>query len=103
LLNVINTESGVSNIVNKVPGASVNVELAWSPDSKRIALNDKEGTKSKLKIISLDDGRIRDIETGLTDTYLYHLDWSRDGKRFAFCGLKGGDKEFWLMENFLPK
>ena len=103
LLNIINTESGVSNIVNKVPGASVNVEIAWSPDSKRIALNDKEGTKSKLKIISLGDGSIQDIETGLTDTYLYHLDWSRDGKRFVFCGLKGGEKEFWLMGNFLPK
>jgi Tol biopolymer transport system component len=103
LLNVINTESGVSNVVNKIPGASVNVEIAWSPDSKRIALNDKEGTKSKLKILSLDNGSIQDIETGLTDTYLYHLDWSRDGKRFVFCGLKGGEKEFWLMENFLPK
>jgi Tol biopolymer transport system component len=102
LLNVINMESGISNIVGKVPGATVNIEIAWSPDSKRIALNDKEGKGGKIKIISLDDGSMKDIETGLEDAYLYHLDWSRDGKRFVFCGLKGGDKEFWFVENFLP-
>lgn len=28
---------------------------------------------------------------------------SHDGKRFVFAGWKGGDKEFWLMENFLPE
>ena len=99
-LNVINMESGESNIVSKVPSASANVELAWSPDSRQIAFCDGEG--KVIKIISLKDGSIQDIETGLVDTYIYHLDWAPNGERFVFVGMAGGKKEFWLMENFLP-
>jgi len=100
LLNVINMENGESNTVGKVPSVHVNTEIAWSPDSKRIAFNNDEG--EGIKIMSLSDGSTEDIETGLVDVNIYHLDWSPDGKRFVFCGLKGGDRGFWLMENFLP-
>ncbi len=101
LLHVINMESGESTVVGKLPQATVNIEIAWSPDSKRIAFNDDEG--KVIKIISLGDGHIQDIETGLVATNIYHLDWSPDGKRFVFVGWKGGNKEFWLIENFLPE
>jgi Tol biopolymer transport system component len=101
LLHVINTRSGESSIVGKIPQAVSHTEIAWSPDCKRIALNDADG--KVIKVISLNDGSIEDIETGLVDTDIYHLDWSPDGKRFVFAGWKGGDKEFWLMENFLPE
>jgi Tol biopolymer transport system component len=100
-LNVINVSNGKSRIVGEVPAAGFNTELAWSPDSKRIAFNDRRG-KNVIKIISLDDGSIQDIETGLVDKIIYQLDWSPDGKRFVFVGWKSGDKEFWVMENFLP-
>ena len=100
LLNIINMETGESEPVGKVPAVHVNIEIAWSPDSKRIAFNDKEG--KSIKIMSLDDGSIQDIETGLVDTNIYHLDWSPDGKRFAFCGWKGGNREFWLLEDIPP-
>jgi Tol biopolymer transport system component len=101
MLNVINMESGESKIVTNVQQASAHTELAWSPDSKRIACNDGEG--KKIKIIQLDNGNIEDIETGLVDTNIYHLDWSPDGKRFVFGGWKGGGREFWWVENFLPE
>ena len=101
MLNVIHMESGESEIVEQLPGAHANIDLAWSPDSKRIAFNDSEG--KLIKIMSLDDGSIQDIETGLVDTQIYHLDWSPDGKRFAFCGFKGGDRGLWIIENFLPE
>ncbi len=98
-LNVINVENGTSRVVGEVPQVTVNIELAWSPDSRRIAFNDEEG--KLIKVMSVDDGSIQDIETGLVDVDIYHLDWSPDGKRFVFAGWKAGDKEFWLMENFL--
>jgi Tol biopolymer transport system component len=100
MLHVINVENGESNVVGEIPIVHVNIELAWSPDSKRIAFNDAEG--KVIKIISLDDGSIKDIETGLVDTNIYHLDWSPDGNRFVFGGWTGGDREFWWVENFLP-
>jgi Tol biopolymer transport system component len=100
-LHVINMESGASSVAEEVPQAGVHVEIAWSPDSKRIAFNDDKG--ELIKIMSIDDGSIQDIKTGLVDPYIFHLDWSPDGKRFVFCGAKGGDREFWLIENFLPK
>ena len=52
--------------------------------------------------MSLEDGSIEDIETGLLDVTIYHLDWSPNGERFVFGGWKGGDKEFWFLEDFLP-
>jgi len=100
-INVINVESGESTLLREIPQSTVNIEVAWSPDSKRIAFNDIEGGEV-IKIMSLDDGSIKDIETGLINTKIYHLDWSPDGKRFVFVGYKEGFKEFWLMEDFLP-
>lgn len=102
-LNVINVSNGESRIVGKIPTAysvHVNIELAWSPDSKRIAFNYKEG--KVIKVMSLSDGSIENINTGLVDITIYHLDWSPDSRRFVFSGY-GGNPEFWFMEDFLPK
>ena len=101
-LNTVNVENGKTRIVGEVQYVSVNVELAWSPDNKRIAFNDEIGGKV-IKIMNLDDGSIEDIYTGLVDITIHHLDWSPDGERFVFGGMKGGEAEFWLLEDFLPK
>lgn len=100
-INVVNIIDGKSRMVTEIPNSHVHIELAWSPDSKRIAFNDHEG--KVIKLMSLSDGSIEGIETNLVDVYIYHLDWSPDGERFVFAGMKGGKKEFWFMENFLPK
>ncbi|NQT97907.1 MAG: PD40 domain-containing protein [Candidatus Marinimicrobia bacterium] len=99
-LNVINVNTGKSRVVGKVPAAHFNIDLAWSPDNKRIAFNDKKG--KVIKVMSLDDGSIEDIKTNLGDVQIFQLDWSPDGKRFVFGGVKGGNTEFWFLENFLP-
>jgi Tol biopolymer transport system component len=101
LLNVFSMESGESEILGELPSGGANKELAWSPDSRRIAFIDKEG--KLIKIMSLDDGSIQDVETGLVNTQIYHLDWSHDGKRFLFAGFKGGERGLWMMEDFLLK
>ena len=98
-MNVINVFNGESRVVGEVP-AFGHIELAWSPDSKRIAFNEV-GIKA-IKVMSLSDGSIEDIKTGLVDAYIYHLDWSPDGERFVFGGATGGNKELWLMDGFLP-
>jgi len=99
-LNIIDVRTGESRVAGEVPAAIVNTEMAWSPDSKRIAFNDRDG--KVIKIMNLDDRSIKDIETGLVDVNIYHLDWSPDGERFVFGGWKGGNAEFWLLEDFLP-
>ena len=98
-LNLYDFDKKESRII-EVQVGTVNNELVWSPDSKRIAFNDAEG--KVIKIMNLDDGSVEDINTGLVDVNVYHLDWSPDGKRFVFGGYKGGEAEFWFMENFLP-
>jgi len=105
-LNVIPLDGGESRVVGKVKGIFINKELAWSPDSKRIAFNSSEYDSHELisngiKIISINDGNISDIETGLVDTQIYHLDWSPDGKKLVFAGYKDRGREFWVMEDFL--
>jgi Tol biopolymer transport system component len=105
-LKVISPEGGESRIIGKAQGIQVNKELAWSPDSKRIAFNTWLPTvamdETGIKVMSLEDGNVVDIKTDLVDTSIYHLDWSPDGKKLVFGGYKGGGREFWLMEDFLP-
>jgi Tol biopolymer transport system component len=77
-------------------------ELAWSPDSKRIAFNYNDDSDHGIKIMTLSDESVEDIETGLPDLdVIVHFDWSPDGNRFVFTGWKNGKKEFWLMEDFI--
>ncbi len=99
-LRVIPLAGGKSRVVGRTRGRSgMNTELAWSPDSKRIAFN----ADQKIKILSVDDGSTVDITPDLANIGIYHLDWSRDGERLVFAGYQdGGEPEFWMMENFLP-
>lgn len=97
-LKVIPVDGGEPRVVGKVKSIYANKEMAWSPDSKQIAFNEA----NVIKIVSLEDGNIVDIEPDLEDTEIYHLDWSPNGERLVFAGAKGGGLEFWLMENFLP-
>ncbi|MBN1361061.1 MAG: PD40 domain-containing protein, partial [Sedimentisphaerales bacterium] len=103
-LRLIPAEGGPSRLVGKVQATSgVNTELAWSPDSKRIALNGRLYEKV-IKIMSVDDGSTVDIVPNLVEpSSIWHLDWSRDGKQFVFAGGQGtADPELWMIENFLP-
>jgi Tol biopolymer transport system component len=97
-MNVIDVETGAIKVIGEVPNANVNIELAWSLDSRRIAFNDVK----VIKVMNVDDGKIEEIKTNLVDVDIWHLDWSPDGGQFVFSGGKGGNAEFWLLENFLP-
>lgn len=99
-INVVNVINGESRMIAEIPRCDAHMDLAWSPDSKRIAFNDNE--RKVVKIVSLSKGSIEDVKTNLVDVNIRHLDWSPDGERFVFAGMKGGDKELWFLEDFLP-
>ncbi len=100
-INVVNVINGELHMIAEIPKAYVHTDLAWSPDSKNIAFLDN---KSKVvKIVSLSEGSIEDVKTNLVDVKIYHLDWSLDGERFVFGGVKEGNFEFWFLEDFLSK
>ena len=101
-MNIINVDDGISRVVGEVSHFTVHTELAWSPDSRRIAFNDRINEGKVIKVMSVDDGSVKDIETSLVNSRIYHLDWSPDGKRFVFAGYQDGVPEFWLLEDFLP-
>jgi len=78
-------------------------ELAWSPNCKKIAFNYNDDGNSGIRVMTLSDGSVEEINTGLKDLdYIVHFDWAPDGERFVFTGWKNGKKEFWMMEDFLP-
>ncbi|MHA2237932.1 MAG: hypothetical protein ACXAB2_06150 [Candidatus Hodarchaeales archaeon] len=99
-LKIISVNDRDSRVVAKAQGVGIHNELAWSPDSKRIAFNGPEDMI--IKVISIKDGSIEDIETDLVDVNIYHFDWSPDGTKFVFAGYRGDNPEFWVMEDFLP-
>ena len=98
LMKIVDVADGTIRVIGEVPGANVNTELAWSPDSKRIAFNQN----NTIVVMDVSDGKTEEVKTGLADTDIWHLDWSSDGKQFVFFGMKGGKAEFWFMTNFLP-
>ena len=48
LLNIFDISNGISRVIGEVPMVFVNIELAWSPDSKRIAFNEMDGRGGKV-------------------------------------------------------
>ena len=100
-LKVYSLRERKSRAVTRVQGTVVNAELAWSPDSRRIAYNDSYLNTGPIKVVSLDDGIAEEVETNLVDTSICNLSWSPDGGKLAFMGWRGGGPELWLMEEFL--
>jgi Tol biopolymer transport system component len=98
-MNVIYLETGTNKVVREFPPTvNEHIELAWSPDSRQIALNGE-----KIHVVNIDNGSIENIETNLLDVIIFHIDWSPDGNNFVFGGLIMPKSEFWFMENFLPE
>ena len=101
-LKIISSKGdGKSRVIGKKRPQHPGIQFAWSPDSKHIAFVGPDG--QIIKVISLDNGSIVSIQTGLTESTIGdQLDWSPDGERFVFVGGTGESNELWLMENFLP-
>ena len=84
------------------PGDMSQLEMAWSPDGKRLAYAFGERVGTRLWTVALEGGEPSEVKTGLSDVMPTKLDWSPDGKTIAFTGYEGGDYQLWLMEDFLP-
>lgn len=75
-------------------------QLAYSPDGSKIAHN----AGGKIWINQLDGGVPEELRTGLPkDVRLSEFGWSPDGEKIAFFASIGGEAEFWLISDFLPK
>ena len=99
-IKTIPVEGGKSEMLVAEVKSGGHSQLAYSPDGSKIAHN----ARGKIWITSLDGGEPQELSTGLPkDAWLSEFSWSPDGEKIAFIALIGGEEEFWLIENFLPK
>lgn len=75
-------------------------QLAYCPDGSKIAHN----AAGKIWITPLNGGESEELRTGLPEgAKLSEFGWSPDGEKIAFIASIGGEKELWLIDNFLPE
>ncbi len=75
-------------------------DLAWSPDGAKIAYSGS----GRIRIALVGGGAPEELRTGLPDgTSHGAFSWSPDGEKIAFVGWIGGEAEFWLISEFLPR
>jgi Tol biopolymer transport system component len=74
-------------------------DLAWSPDGDKIAFSGG----GEIWVASV-GGEPEELRTGLPEgTRLGTFDWSPDGEKIVFVAVMGGEPEFWLVSDFLPR
>lgn len=99
-IKTIPVEGGEPEVLVAEVKSGRHSQLAYSPDGSKIAHN----AGGKIWITSLGRGKPEELRTGLPkNAKLSEFGWSPDGEKIAFIASIGGEKEFWLIENFLPK
>lgn len=100
-IKTVPVEGGQSKVLVENISFDMWSQLAYSPDGKKIA--HCAGGKN-IWITSLDEGKPQVLQTDLPKNARQHaLSWSPDSKKIAFRNNIGGNAEFWLISDFLPK
>jgi Tol biopolymer transport system component len=99
-IKAIPVEGGEPKVLVAEVKSGRHSQLAYSPDGSKIAHN----ATGRIWTTLLGGGEPEELQTGLPEgARLSDLSWSPDGEKIAFVGTFGGDSEFWLIEDFLPK
>lgn len=70
--------------------------IAWSADSRKIALAVKSGAADAIFVVDVKSGNQRKIEFPLDA--IYSVDWSPDGSKLAFQGIKGDHSDIYVCD-----
>jgi Tol biopolymer transport system component len=105
VLRIIPTAGGEPREVHSYEHSNHVISIAWSADGGSIylpKLSDPKGNFWDLYRISLDGREVEKTEVGLL--WIRSLSASPDGRSLAFqaSGKSLGEREVWVMENFLP-
>jgi Tol biopolymer transport system component len=95
-INNIPIAGGKPEIITEVNSVFRHNELSWSPDGQMLAFT----SEGKIWLVPKEGGEAVEVETDL-DANVDKIGWSPDGKKIAFTAETGGDRELWLMEDFL--
>lgn len=98
-LNLLPLQGGQPRVLTEVPRVHDHTELAWSPDGQKIAYT---GVGS-IWVAEVESGESTEIRTGVLtrESQTVHIDWSPDGEKIVFSATTGGDRELWLISDFL--
>ncbi len=99
-IKTIPVEGGKPEVLVAEVKSGHHSQLAYSPKGSKIAHN----AGDKIWITSLDEGKPEELRTGLPENAKFSgFGWSPDGEKIAFIASIGGEAEFYLIEDFLPK
>ena len=98
-INLLPLQGGEPRVLTEVPVVQSHSELAWSPDGEKLAFTGR----GSIWVVALEGGEPTEIETGVLseESGEVHIDWSPDGEKIVFSAATGGDRELWLISDFL--
>jgi Tol biopolymer transport system component len=99
-IKTVTVDGGQVEVLVRGVSSGRHGQLAYSPDGSKIA----HSAEGKIWITPLDRGVPEVLRTGLPEAAgLYDFSWSPDGEQMVFEAGIGGEAEFWLISDFLPR
>jgi len=110
---VIPLEGGNPEIVAKSEPGVVSKCVTWLPDGKKLAYASAKasykldvgmgsGVNGDIWILRLDTKESVRLSTDLSLKDVDDIDWSPDGEKIVFSAYWASEKDFYLIDNFLP-
>jgi TolB protein len=90
-----NNDGNGDNLTNLTNNSAGDLEPAWSPDGRWLAVEIKRGDQTHVGVVSKEGGTVEQLTSEEGQSWPHS--WAPDGERIAFAGERGGIWNVWTV------